>query len=141
MPVTKRFPSAAKAGLVAGDDSDAEVEGDGREYELRRAGELGACAGAEVWDPYCAGDSEGDGGGGICRSRGVRFKAAEAADTADACPWDPDNWGVKDNAAGQAWYDSLMRQYAGWGVDLIEGGLHCFASVQGGGDSDDSSGD
>ncbi len=48
------------------------------------------------------------------------FKTADAADTADACPWDPTNWGVKDNAAGQAWYDALFRQYAGWGVDLVK---------------------
>jgi hypothetical protein len=44
----------------------------------------------------------------------------DAADTTDACPWDPTSWGVKDNPAGQAWYDSLMKQYADWGVDLIK---------------------
>jgi alpha-galactosidase len=27
---------------------------------------------------------------------------------------------VKDNAAGQAWYDSLLKQYADWGVDLLK---------------------
>jgi alpha-galactosidase len=27
---------------------------------------------------------------------------------------------VKNNAAGQAWYDSLLSQYAGWGVDLLK---------------------
>jgi hypothetical protein len=43
----------------------------------------------------------------------------------DACPWDPANWGVKDNAAGQAWYDSLLEQYAGWGVDYVK--LDCVA--------------
>jgi alpha-galactosidase len=48
------------------------------------------------------------------------FHAQDAADTTDACSWDPTSWGVKDNAAGQAWYDSLMRQYAAWGVDLIK---------------------
>jgi hypothetical protein len=51
---------------------------------------------------------------------GSAFHAADAADTSDACPWDPTNWGVKNNAAGQAWYDSLLAQYAGWGVDLIK---------------------
>lgn len=49
-----------------------------------------------------------------------QFHALDAADTTDACPWDPTSWGVKDNAAGQAWYDSLMQQYASWGVDLIK---------------------
>jgi hypothetical protein len=54
------------------------------------------------------------------------FHAADAADTSDACPWDPTNWGVKDNPAGQAWYDSLLTQYASWGVDLIK--VDCIAS-------------
>ncbi len=48
------------------------------------------------------------------------FHAVDVADQTDACPWDPTNWGVKDNAAGQAWYDSLLKQYAGWGVDLLK---------------------
>jgi alpha-galactosidase len=48
------------------------------------------------------------------------FHAQDAADQTDACPWDPTNWGIKNNAAGQAWYDSLLRQYAAWGVDLLK---------------------
>jgi hypothetical protein len=48
------------------------------------------------------------------------FRATDAADQTDACPWDPTNWGVKDNAAGQSWYDSLLSQYAAWGVDLLK---------------------
>jgi hypothetical protein len=54
------------------------------------------------------------------------FHAADAADTSDACPWDPTNWGIKDNAAGQAWYDSLLQQYATWGVDLLK--VDCIAA-------------
>ena len=50
----------------------------------------------------------------------AQFTAEDVADKTDACPWDPTNWGVKNNAAGQAWYDSLLRQYAGWGVDLLK---------------------
>ena len=57
---------------------------------------------------------------------GSGFHASEAADTADVCPWNPENCGVKDNAAGQAWYDALMRQYAGWGVDYLK--VDCIAS-------------
>jgi hypothetical protein len=57
---------------------------------------------------------------------GSSFDATDAADTSDACPWDPTNWGVKNNAAGQAWYDSLFSQYADWGVDLIK--VDCIAS-------------
>jgi alpha-galactosidase len=56
---------------------------------------------------------------------GSDFHAQDAADTTDACPWDPTNWGVRDNAAGQAWYDSLLRQYASWGVDLLK--VDCIA--------------
>lgn len=48
------------------------------------------------------------------------FRAQDAADTSDACPWDPTNWGVRDTPAGQAWYDSLLKQYAAWGVDLLK---------------------
>jgi alpha-galactosidase len=56
----------------------------------------------------------------------TRYRAVTAADTTDICPWNPDNYGVKDNAAGQAWYDALMKQYAGWGVDYIK--VDCISS-------------
>ena len=48
------------------------------------------------------------------------FHAADAADTTDLCRWNPDNYGVRDNAAGQAYYDGLMKLYAGWGVDFLK---------------------
>jgi len=51
---------------------------------------------------------------------GSPFHAADAADQSDACPWNIYNWGVKANDAGQAYYDSIARQYAGWGVDFIK---------------------
>ena len=54
------------------------------------------------------------------------FRAVDVADTSDTCPWNPDNFGVKDTPAGQAWYDSLLRQYAAWGVDYIK--VDCIAS-------------
>ena len=55
------------------------------------------------------------------------FRATEAADKADVCPWNPDNFGVKDNAAGRAWYgNGLMKRYAGWGVDYLK--VDCIAS-------------
>jgi hypothetical protein len=57
---------------------------------------------------------------------GSSFHAADVAEVSDTCPWNPDNYGVKDTAAGQAWYDSLMRQYAAWGVDYIK--VDCIAS-------------
>jgi alpha-galactosidase len=51
---------------------------------------------------------------------GSHYTAQDAADKEDPCPWDPTNWGVKDTAAGQAWYDGLLKQYAAWGVDYIK---------------------
>ena len=57
---------------------------------------------------------------------GSSFHAQDVADTTDVCPWDPTNWGVKDNAAGQAWYDSLLRQYAAWGIDFLK--VDCIAN-------------
>jgi alpha-galactosidase len=51
---------------------------------------------------------------------GSTFRAGDAADKADLCPWDDGNYGVRDNAAGQAYYDSMVKQYADWGVDYIK---------------------
>jgi alpha-galactosidase len=51
---------------------------------------------------------------------GTAFHAAEAANTADTCPWDDGNYGIRDNAAGQAYYDSMVKLYAAWGVDFIK---------------------
>jgi hypothetical protein len=56
---------------------------------------------------------------------GSKYHAYDAANQTDACPWDPTNWGVRNNEAGQAWYDSLLRQYAAWGVDLLK--VDCIA--------------
>lgn len=51
---------------------------------------------------------------------GTRFTASDAADTTSPCPWDEGNWGVKENTAGQAYYDSMLKLYAGWGIDFIK---------------------
>ena len=48
------------------------------------------------------------------------FHAADAADQTSPCPWDTGNWGVADNAAGQAYYDSMLKLYADWGLDYIK---------------------
>jgi alpha-galactosidase len=56
---------------------------------------------------------------------GSSFHASEAVDKSATCPWDDANYGVADNAAGQAYYDSLLRQYADWGVDFIK--VDCIA--------------
>jgi alpha-galactosidase len=51
---------------------------------------------------------------------GTAFHAADAADESSPCPWDDGNWGVKDNAAGQAYYDSMLKLYAQWGLDFLK---------------------
>ncbi len=51
---------------------------------------------------------------------GSGFTAADAADPGDTCVWCPDMFGVRNNAAGQAWYDSCARLWASWGVDFIK---------------------
>ncbi|RYX82908.1 glycoside hydrolase family 27 protein [bacterium] len=49
------------------------------------------------------------------------YSAVNAADTSSTCSWCPDMYGVKANtSAAQAWYDSLFRQYAAWGVDFVK---------------------
>ena len=58
---------------------------------------------------------------------GSYLRASQAADVQDQCPWNPDNFGVLANApAAQAYYDSVARQYADWGVDLVK--VDCIAS-------------
>jgi alpha-galactosidase len=56
---------------------------------------------------------------------GSRFHAADVADPTDTCPWDDGNYGVRDTAAGQAYYDSMLKQYADWGLDFIK--VDCIA--------------
>jgi hypothetical protein len=51
---------------------------------------------------------------------GSQFHAADAADLAATCPWDEGNYGVSDTPAGQAYYDSMLKLYAGWGLDFIK---------------------
>lgn len=57
---------------------------------------------------------------------GSSFQAVDAADQSDTCPWNTYNYGVKDNAAGQAYYDSLAALYASWGVDFLK--VDCISS-------------
>jgi alpha-galactosidase len=51
---------------------------------------------------------------------GSQFHAADAANTSDLCRWNPDNYGLKANAAGQAYYDSLAKLYASWSLDFVK---------------------
>ncbi len=58
---------------------------------------------------------------------GSPYRMAEAADTSDTCPWNPDNFGINHNhPAGQAYYNSIAHLYAEWGVDFVK--ADCIAS-------------
>lgn len=58
---------------------------------------------------------------------GSSLRAKEAADTSDTCPWNPFNYGLNANSpAAQAYYDSIARLYAQWGVDFLK--VDCIAS-------------
>jgi alpha-galactosidase len=56
---------------------------------------------------------------------GSAFRTGDAADTADTCPWDDSNYGVRDTPAGQAYYDAMLALYARWGVDFLK--VDCIA--------------
>ena len=58
---------------------------------------------------------------------GTTYRANEAADNSDTCPWNFDNYGLKaNNSGGQAYYDSIAQLYASWGVDFIK--VDCISS-------------
>jgi hypothetical protein len=52
---------------------------------------------------------------------GSEAHAADIADVSSSCPWNNDMYGVDMSKPGaQAYYDSLLKMYAGWGVDFIK---------------------
>ena len=54
------------------------------------------------------------------RIAGSHFTAADAADTSDTCEWNSDNYGLRNNKAAQAYYNSVADLYAKWGVDYLK---------------------
>jgi hypothetical protein len=49
---------------------------------------------------------------------GTDVKASDIADQSSICPWNSDMYGVDvSRRGGQEYYDSLLRLYAGWGVE------------------------
>ena len=56
-----------------------------------------------------------------------KFSAVDGADSSDTCPWNFDNFGTDSSKpAAQAYYDSIAKLYAEWGVDLIK--VDCISS-------------
>ena len=52
---------------------------------------------------------------------GSECRCDEAADPNSICLWNPDMYGARqDRPAGMAYYDSLFRLYAEWGVDFVK---------------------
>jgi alpha-galactosidase len=59
--------------------------------------------------------------------QGSPFHAADGANKSGTCAWNPDNYDLDaSKPAAQAYYDSIARVYASWGVDLIK--VDCIAS-------------
>lgn len=51
---------------------------------------------------------------------GSDVTADQIAEPNNVCRWNPYMYGVRDCPEGQAYYDSLIQQYADWGVDFIK---------------------
>ena len=65
---------------------------------------------------------------------GTPYHAADVADRRNFCRWNPDMWGVDMSKPGaQAYYDSIVRLYASWGVDFVKAddmGSHRFQPAE-----------
>ncbi len=49
------------------------------------------------------------------------YLCSQAADPNSICAWNPDMYGLKsDEPAAKAYYDSIFRLYAQWGVDFVK---------------------
>jgi len=65
---------------------------------------------------------------------GTPYHAADVADTTNGCAWNPDMWGVDvSKPGGEAYYASVARLYASWGVDFVKAddfGSHRFQPAE-----------
>lgn len=53
--------------------------------------------------------------------QGTQYRARDIADTSSVCSWCEYNYGVDmDKPGAQAFYNSLVNQLAGWGIDFIK---------------------
>jgi alpha-galactosidase len=58
---------------------------------------------------------------------GTSYHAKAAADVSDSCPWNTYNYGLKAGSpAAQAYYNSIAKLYADWGVDFLK--VDCISS-------------
>ncbi len=124
VPVPARFPSAGRAGSASPAGAGITIPATLQETGFAALGSYVHAQGLKFGIHIVRGIPRAS----VQRNLPIEasaFHAADTADTTDVCPWDPTNYGIKDNAAGQAWYDSLLRQYASWGVDLLK--VDCIA--------------
>ncbi len=54
------------------------------------------------------------------RIMGTDTTADHIAEPNNVCRWNPYMYGVRNTPEGQAYYDSIIQQYADWGVDFIK---------------------
>ncbi len=59
---------------------------------------------------------------------GSSFHVRDAANPAAPCAWNPGNFDLLPTPSGQAYYDSIARLYASWGVDLVK--VDCITAPQ-----------
>lgn len=52
--------------------------------------------------------------------KGSSFTARQAAHHFSVCSWNTDMYGMYNNEAAQAYYNSVFKLYASWGVDFIK---------------------
>ncbi len=52
--------------------------------------------------------------------KGTQATANMIANPSSISRWNPDMYGVRNNADGQAYYNSILELYASWGVDYIK---------------------
>jgi alpha-galactosidase len=58
---------------------------------------------------------------------GTSYHAQAAANVSDSCPWNTYNYGLKAGSpAAQAYYNSIAKLYADWGVDFLK--VDCISS-------------
>lgn len=60
---------------------------------------------------------------------GTEKTADQIANPTSICGWNPDMYGVRKAADGQAYYNSLIELYASWGVDYIKCDDICNTSL------------
>lgn len=48
--------------------------------------------------------------------KGTEYTADFIADPSSICGWNPDMYGIRNMPEGQAYYDSVLELYAGWGA-------------------------